>query len=215
MFTGLIESIGQVRSVSLGGASGSGSLVVDLGESAEGCRLGDSIAINGACLTITKLAAAVATFGLSAETLAKSTLAALKPQVKVNVERAMKATDRFGGHFVQGHVDGTARVRGVKTAGEFADIEFDAEPELLSQMVPKGSVAINGVSLTIADLGPESFRVAAIPETLARTTLGQVRIGDRVNIEIDIIVKVVRRQLEAILPQGNGLTIEGLRQMGF
>ena len=215
MFTGLIENIGVVRSISLGGASGSGALVVDLGESASGCRLGDSVAINGACLTVTKLAGAVATFGLSAETLAKSTLAVLKPQAKVNIERAMMATDRFGGHFVQGHVDGVGRVRAVKMAGEFADIEFVAEADLLGQMVPKGSVAIDGVSLTIAELGVESFRVAAIPETLNRTTLGQARIGDRVNIEIDIIVKVVRRQLEAILPQGKGLTLEGLHQMGF
>ncbi|MBN1359437.1 MAG: riboflavin synthase [Sedimentisphaerales bacterium] len=215
MFTGLIESVGQVRSVSLGGASGGGSLVVDLGALADGCKLGDSIAVSGACLTVSKLDGTLATFGLSAETLAKSTLSVLKPQARVNLERAMKATDRFGGHFVQGHVDGTGRVRAIKKAGEFADIEFGVESELLEQMVPKGSVAIDGVSLTIAALGAESFRVAAIPETLARTTLGRVRIGDRVNIEIDIIVKVVRRQLEAILPQGQSLTVESLRQMGF
>lgn len=215
MFTGLIESVGVVRSISPGGASGGGSLVVDLGGPAGDCRLGDSVAISGACLTVARLDGTLATFALSGETRAKSTLAALKPQSKVNVERAMKATGRFGGHFVQGHVDGIGRVRAIKQAGEFADIEFSADAELLTQMVAKGSVAVDGVSLTIAALGPESFRVAAIPETLARTTLGSARIGDRVNIEIDVIVKVVRRQLEAILPQGNRLTIEGLRQMGY
>jgi riboflavin synthase len=215
MFTGLIESVGQVRSISVGGASGAGSLVVDLGELADDCKPGDSVAVGGACLTVTRLGGTLATFGLSAETLGKSTLAALKPLSKVNLERAMKATDRFGGHFVQGHVDGVGTVRAVKKAGEFADIEFSAEPDLLGQMVPKGSVAIDGVSLTIAGLGPESFRVAAIPETLSRTTLGAARIGDKVNVEIDIIVKVVRRQLEAILPQGKALTVESLRQMGF
>ena len=99
--------------------------------------------------------------------------------------------------------------------GEFADIEFGASAELLGQMVPKGSVAIDGVSLTIAEVGNAGFRVAAIPETLGRTTLGSVRIGDKVNVEIDIIVKVVRRQLENILPKDELLTVERLRQMGF
>ena len=127
----------------------------------------------------------------------------------------MKATDRFGGHIVQGHVDGIGSVQAVKRLGEFADIEFAAGPELLEQMVPKGSVAVDGVSLTVAGLGPQSFRVAAIPETLARTTLGSARTGTRVNIEIDILVKIVRRQLEAILPQQQPLTVDRLRQMGF
>jgi len=215
MFTGLIESVCEVRSIAPGAASGGGSLAVDLGDLAGDCRTGDSIAINGACLTVTRLSGAVATFALSGETLAKSTLAALKTRSKVNVERAMKATDRFGGHIVQGHVDGTGRILVIKKAGQFADIEFGAEPQLLEQMVVKGSAAIDGVSLTVAELGPGSFRVAAIPETLSRTTLGAARIGDRVNIEIDIIVKVVRRQLESILPQEGPLTVESLRQMGF
>ncbi len=211
MFTGLIESVCSVRSVSAGG----GALVVDLGELVDGCRLGDSIAINGACLTVTNLAGSIATFGLSAETLAKSTLAQLKPMDKVNVERAMKATDRFGGHIVQGHVDGVGTVKAVKQLGEFADWEFAVGADLLEQMVSKGSVAIDGVSLTIASLEPEGFRVAAIPETLARTTLGAARIGQRVNVEIDIIVKVVRRQLETLTQDGQSLTIERLRELGF
>ena len=215
MFTGLIEAVCDVKSVVPSGAAGGGSLVVDLGRLADDCRVGDSIAINGACLSVTRLDGTVATFGLSPETLEKSTLALLKPPVKVNVERAMKATDRFGGHMVQGHVDGTGAVRAIKRLGDFADIEFGIEQELLDQMVPKGSVAIDGVSLTIAEIGPESFRVATIPETLNRTTLGSTRIGARVNVEIDIVVKVVRRQLEVILPQQRPLTAERLRQMGF
>jgi riboflavin synthase len=214
MFTGLIEAVCEVRSVSPGGGWGS-ALVVDLGALAEGCRLGDSIAVSGACLTVTRLEGAVATFGLSPETLEKSTLATLRPPAKVNVERAMKATDRFGGHIVQGHVDGTGVIRAVTKLGDFADIEFGAEAGLLEQMVPKGSVAIDGVSLTIAGLGPESFRVAAIPETLDRTTLGTARVGRRVNVEIDVIVKVVRRQLETLLPSGQPLTAERLKEMGY
>jgi riboflavin synthase len=215
MFAGLIEGVGEVKTSAPSGGSGGGALVVDLGELAEDCRLGDSIAINGACLTVTRLDSTLATFGLSAETLATSTLARLRPRAKVNVERAMKATDRFGGHIVQGHVDGVGTIRAVNRQGEFADMEFGVGAELLDQMVAKGSVAIDGVSLTIAKLGPESFRVAAIPETLDRTTLGGARIGQQVNIEIDIIVKVVRRQLERIMPGGSGLTVERLKQMGF
>jgi riboflavin synthase len=215
MFTGLIESVCEVKSVSATGASGGGFVTVDLGPLAEGCRLGDSIAISGVCLTVVRLDGTMATFGLSPETMEKSTLATLRTPAKVNVERAMKATDRFGGHIVQGHVDGIGSVKAVKALGEFADIEFAAGPELLEQMVPKGSVAVDGVSLTVAGLGPQSFRVAAIPETLARTTLGSARTGVRVNIEIDILVKIVRRQLEAILPQQQPLTVDRLRQMGY
>jgi len=216
MFTGLIEGVCEVKSVSAAGAAGGGSMTVDLGVLAEGCRPGDSIAVSGVCLTVVRLDGAMATFGLSPETIGKSTLASLGPRAKVNIERAMKPTDRFGGHIVQGHVDGIGAVKAVKALGEFADIEFAAGPELLEQMVPKGSVAVDGVSLTIAGIGPQSFWVAAIPETLARTTLGSARTGQRVNIEIDILVKIVRRQLEVIMPgQQEPLTVERLRQMGF
>ena len=215
MFTGLIEGVCEVRAVSASGGSGGGGLVVDLGSLAEDCKLGDSIAINGACLTVTRLEGAVATFGLSQETLAKSTLGRLRPSSKVNVERAMKATDRFGGHIVQGHVDGVGTIRAVKQLGDFADWEFGVDGELLGQMVSKGSVAVEGISLTIAELGPESFRVATIPETLSRTKLGTAHIGDRVNIEVDILVKTVRRQLEALLESGQPLTVERLKAMGY
>jgi riboflavin synthase len=190
-------------------------LLVDLGDLARDCRLGDSIAVSGACLTVTRLQGSMATFGLSPETLEKSSLAALRPASKVNIERAMKATDRFGGHIVQGHVDGVGTIRSVKTLGEFAELEFVVEKELLDQMVLKGSVAIDGVSLTIAGIGAGSFRVAAIPETLNRSTLGDAYIGGRVNIEVDILVKIVRRQLEVLLPSQQPLTVDRLRQMGF
>jgi riboflavin synthase len=214
MFTGLIEAICDVKSVSPGAASG-GSLVVELGEMAQDCKTGDSIAVSGVCLTVTRLQGTTATFGLSQETLDSSTLGMLRPAAKVNIERAMKPTDRLGGHIVQGHVDGIGTIKVVKRLGEFADIEFAAEPELLGQMVIKGSVAVDGVSLTIAEISPEGFRVAAIPETLNRTTLGNAYMGARVNIEVDILVKIVRRQLEAILPQKQTLTVERLKQMGF
>jgi riboflavin synthase len=214
MFTGLIEAICTVKSVSAGIASG-GSLVVNLGDLAQDCQMGDSLAVGGVCLTITRLQGPAATFGLSPETLERSTLGLLRPAAKVNIERAMRPTDRLGGHIVQGHIDGIGTVKAVKQLGEFADIEFAVGPELLEQMVVKGSVAVDGVSLTVAGIGPEGFRVAAIPETRNRTTLGNAYMGERVNVETDILVKIVRRQLEAIGPQTQSLTVERLKQMGF
>jgi riboflavin synthase len=213
MFTGLIEAICVVKSARPN--AGGVSLTVDLGNLAEQCKIGDSIAINGACLTIAELTGSLATFELSTETLARSTLGKLKPSSKVNVEQAMKPTDRFGGHFVQGHVDGTATIKAIKRQGQFADIEFAAEPELLRQMVVKGSVAVDGISLTIAGLNRSSFSVTLIPQTLKRTTVGTAKVGDTVNIETDIIVKTVKSYLDKILPQKQTLTVEKLRELGF
>jgi riboflavin synthase len=213
MFTGLIEAICVVKSARPN--AGGLSLTVDLGNLAEQCKIGDSIAINGVCLTVAELTGSLATFELSTETLARSTLGKLKPSSKVNVERAMKPTDRFGGHFVQGHVDGTATIKAIKRQGQFADIEFAAPPELLRQMVVKGSVAVDGISLTIAGLNRSSFSVALIPQTLKKTTLGTAKVGDAVNIETDIIVKTVKSYLDKILPQKQTLTVEKLRELGF
>ncbi|MHC4328496.1 MAG: riboflavin synthase [Planctomycetota bacterium] len=158
---------------------------------------------------------ALVSFDVSAETLAKSTLGKLQAGSQVNIERALKAADRFGGHFVQGHVDGTATIAAITRRGEFADIRFAAEAELLDAMVAKGSVAVDGISLTIVNIDQNSFTIAIIPETLRRTTLGKARIGDCVNIETDIIVKTIKRQLENILPKKEPLTAEKLKQLGF
>jgi riboflavin synthase len=213
MFTGLVEAICLVKSIRQ--ASGGAVLTVDLGELGRDSKIGNSISINGVCLTISELSANTVTFQLGPETLKKSALGRLKPGSSVNVERAMKATDRFGGHFVQGHIDGTATIKAIKQTGNFADIEFSAEPELLDQMVVKGSVAVDGISLTIAGMNDRSFSVALIPETLKRTTLGTAKVGDVVNIETDIIVKTVKRQIDKIMPQKQPLTIERLKQLGF
>ena len=190
-------------------------LSIDLGELADDGRIGDSIAINGVCLTIARLEGGIATFELSGETLAKSTLGKLKPSSQINIERAIRAADRFGGHFVQGHIDGTATIKAIDKRGRFADMKFAAEPELLDQMVVKGSVAVDGISLTIASMDQNSFSVALIPETLKKTTLSKVKIGDEVNIETDIIVKTIKKQLEKILPQKQSLTTEKLKELGF
>jgi len=213
MFTGLIEAVCTVKSVRRG--ENTMLLSMDLGELADDGRIGDSIAINGVCLTIARLEGGLATFELSGETLAKSTLGKLKPSSQVNVERAIRAADRFGGHFVQGHIDGTATIKAIDKHGRFADMKFAAEPELLDQMVVKGSVAVDGISLTIASMDQNSFSVALIPETLKKTTLSKVKIGDEVNIETDIIVKTIKKQLEKILPQKQSLTTEKLKELGF
>jgi len=213
MFTGLIQAIGMVKSVRQ--SPGAILLTVDLSELARDAKIGDSIAIDGVCLTVSQISGSCAGFEVSSETLAKSTIGGLKPQSKVNAESALKPTDRFGGHFVQGHIDGTATIKAVQRHGEFADMKFVAGPELLSQMVVKGSVAVDGVSLTIAAMDKTAFTVAVIPQTLGATTLGTAKPGDSVNIETDIIVKTVMKQLENILPQTGKLSVERLKELGF
>jgi riboflavin synthase len=178
-------------------------------------KVGDSIAINGVCLTVAKLERGLATFEVSGETLTRSTLGRLQPALGVNVELAVKADGRFGGHIVQGHIDGVGTIRAIEKLGEFANVKFAADEELLQQMVVKGSVAVDGISLTIANMGDSSFSVAIIPETLKKTTLGRAKVGDLVNIETDIIAKVIKKQLDKMLPAGRKLTVERLKELGF
>ena len=213
MFTGLIEQLCTVKSSRRSGDSM--ELSIDLGGLAGECKIGDSIAISGVCLTVSKLQGNLATFDVSSETLAKSNLDKLNIGSKVNVELSMKIGDRFGGHIVQGHIDGVAKIKAIDKRGEFADIRFEVESELLNQMVVKGSVAVDGISLTIAGIEAKCFRAAIIPETLKRTTLGDAGIGDTVNIETDIIGKIIKKQLENILPRGQALTVEKLKELGF
>ena len=213
MFTGLIEAVCTVKSVR--STDGAMHMTVDLGKLAGESKIGDSIAINGVCLTVSKLRGSLADFDVSGETLAKSTLGRLKPASEVNTELAMKAGDRFGGHIVQGHIDGTAMIKAIDKRGRFADMKFAAKSELLDQMVVKGSVAVDGISLTVADMDQTSFSAAIIPETLEKTTLGTAKIGDVVNIETDIITKTIKKQLDKILPQEQRLTAERLKELGF
>jgi riboflavin synthase len=220
MFTGLIEAVCTIRSVTT--RAGGMLLTLDLGGIADDCKIGDSIAVNGVCLTIAGINPAInggakhiAEFEISSETLAKTTLGRLKPGSQVNIERAIKAADRFGGHFVLGHIDGTAAIKTIDRRGEFADIMLTANAELLRAMIPKGSVAVDGISLTIAKLDKDGFSVAIIPQTFRQTTLGSVKPGDLVNIETDMIIKAVKKYLEQLLPGKENLTIERLRQLGF
>jgi riboflavin synthase len=213
MFTGIIETIGTIRQVLP--KSEQMQIGVDIGKIAEGTSLGDSIAVNGVCLTVCRLERTVATFDVSTETVRKSSLTALKTGSKVNLERAMSAQGRFGGHIVQGHVDGTATIAAIRKQSNFAEFRFEASAALLTQMVLKGSVAVDGISVTIAKLDETGFEVAVIPTTLAETTWQFSKPDDIVNIETDILVKIIQRQLHTMLPDAKGLTLDKLKEYGF
>lgn len=213
MFTGLIEAVCTVRSA--GKSGDSMRLSVDLGDISAECEPGDSIAVSGTCLTVTAINGTTADFDISGETFAKSTAGNLRAGDSVNIERAMRADGRFGGHFVQGHVDGTAVLEKSEQKGQFRDMRFKADAGLLGLMVLKGSVAVNGISLTISQLDDRGFSIAVIPETFSRTTLGKSKVGDEVNIEIDLIVKTIRKQLDNMLGSQGNLTVDKLREMGF
>jgi riboflavin synthase len=213
MFTGLIEGLCKVKSA---GRSGGGSMQVsiDLGGLSDGCKAGDSIAVSGVCLTIACLQGNIAAFDISGETLAKSTIESWRAGTLVNIERPLAADGRLGGHFVLGHVDGVAKVKKIEKKGDFVDMTFEADKEIIDNMIEKGSVAVDGVSLTISKLNKDGFTAALIPETLNRTTLGKAKTGDKINIETDLIVKTIKGHLEQLMPK-QGLTIEKLRELGY
>jgi riboflavin synthase len=213
MFTGIIQQVCSVKTLVKSGASA--ALTIDLASLADQTKIGDSVAINGACLTVSKQTGSVVTFDLSGETLAKTTLGKLTPASKVNVELAMKADARFGGHFVLGHIDGIAAIKNIEKQNNFATFTFAAPKNLLALMLPKGSVAVDGISLTIAELKPDSFTVAVIPQTLLKTNLGLAKINAQVNLESDIIMRAVIRQLENMGLVKEKLTVDKLQQLGF
>jgi riboflavin synthase len=213
MFTGIIETVGIIKKIQPIGNQM--RLAIDLNHIADGTQLGDSIAVNGVCLTVCQLNSTVAEFDVSAETIQKTTLTTLKSGSSVNVERAMSAQGRFGGHIVQGHVDGLGKITAIRKQAEFAEFRFEAPKELMAQIVLKGSVAIDGISLTVSKVDKTGFEVALIPTTLRETTWHQAKVGDAVNIETDILVKITQQQLKAMLPNSKGLTIEQLREHGF
>ena len=197
MFTGIIETLGTVVDVDDGGTS---SRLTVRGDITDGTRVGDSIAVNGVCLTATSVSDDSFTADVMAETLRRSTLGGLAPGEPVNLERAATATTRLGGHLVQGHVDGVARLTGRQPAGEFDEITLALPSDLLQYVVEKGSIAVDGVSLTVMAVDGDRITIGLIPETLQRTTLGRRGVGDPVNIEVDVIAKYVERLLEARLP---------------
>ena len=215
MFTGLIETVQPLRS-NVGSASGR-RLTLPLGPLAVDARRGDSIAVNGVCLTISRLSGDMAEFDVMAETARVSTLAKLPSATLVNLERAMAVDGRFGGHLVQGHVDGIGTVERTEHSGETHVLWIAAETELMDLMIPKGSVAIDGVSLTLVEVEKNRFSVCLIPTTLNDTNLRHRRIGDRVNLEADLVSKWIKKRLDEVLPQRrpSRVTMKQLRDQGF
>lgn len=214
MFTGIVEYLGTVKACQPKG--GGLNLSVDIGDLSNQVKLGDSVAVNGLCLTATNIQGGVVDFDVSGESINKTTIGQVKTGDKVNIELAMQPSGRFGGHIMQGHVDGTAAVRSIDKKGDYWDITFAADKDLLDDMVVKGSVAVSGISLTVARMDEQSFTVAIIPTTISETILKNIKVGDKVNIETDVICKVVKKQLKQILPDtAGGLTIDKLKDMGF
>ena len=195
MFTGIVEETGIVERVQKG--SSSAVLTVQAIKVLEGTEVGDSICVNGVCLTVTSLADGRFTADVMHETLNRSSLAQLRCGSRVNLERAMRADGRFGGHIVSGHVDGVGRITEIHQDDMAIWYTVQAEPRLLRYIVEKGSVAIDGISLTVATVNADRFQVSVIPHTVRMTTLGERRSGDLVNIENDVIGKYVERLLPA------------------
>jgi riboflavin synthase len=189
MFTGLVREVGTVASMV------DGRLTIDAPETARGVQLGDSIAIDGVCLTVVAHDDASLSFDAVPETLARTALGTLDHGSRVNLEPALRVGDALGGHYVQGHVDGVGPVRSVEPEGEGRRVGFEAPAELLRYIVEKGSIAVQGTSLTVAAVDGTGFEVALIPHTLQATTLGTLEPDQRVNLEADVLAKYVEKLL--------------------
>ena len=198
MFTGLVEALGAVREVIAVGAGR--DLVIEAPTLAAELALGESVAVNGCCLTVVAQDAATCRFQAGPETLRRTNLGDLHPGDRVNLERSLRVGDRLGGHIVQGHIDGVGRVERLLSDGDWVLFWFACPPELSAQMVSKGSVAVDGVSLTVVDVEDGRFSIALIPHTLAHTTLGHRKPGDPVNLETDLLAKYVQKCLSARKP---------------
>jgi riboflavin synthase len=191
VFTGLVRAVGTI--VSVEGGSDGVRVQVDSPATAAAAAIGDSIAVSGVCLTVVAVDDGRLSFDAVPETLARTSLGRLDTGSRVNLEPALRAGEPLGGHYVQGHVDGVGRVRSVDPEGDGKRIWIDAPAELLRYVVGKGSIAVEGTSLTVADLDDAGFAVALIPHTLAETTLGTLAPGDPVNLEADVLAKYVER----------------------
>ncbi len=193
MFTGIVHEVGQV--VAVDGDAAGVRLEIAAPETARALAVGDSVSVGGCCLTVVTVADGRIAFEAVPETLARTSLGHLAPGARVNIEPALRAGDPLGGHYVQGHVDGLGRVRSVEPDGDGRRLWVDAPPEITRYVVEKGSITVEGTSLTVAALDDGGFAVALIPHTLAETTLGDLAPGDAVNLETDVLAKYVERLL--------------------
>ena len=216
MFTGIIEELGTIRGVSL--TKDGGELQIAATTVLGGTKLGDSIAVNGTCLTVTKLEKDGFTAFVMAESLRRTNLCSLKRGSVVHLERAMAADGRFGGHMVTGHIDGQGTFLSQKPEGQAVVLTIGADPEILSGIVEKGSIAIDGTSLTVMDVGKDSFRVGIIPHTGGHTALLDRPKGYACNLETDVIGKYIQKFLAKnteSTPKKSTLTMDFLRENGF
>jgi riboflavin synthase len=215
MFTGIIEEVGRVDTLSRRGTSA--VLEVLATRVLENMQLGDSLAVNGVCLTVRRQSSGRFQVELSQETLNRSSLGNLQGGSLVNLERPLLPTSRLGGHFVQGHVDAVGKVLAIRTDGDFAVWKVFLPDSIERYVVEKGSIAVDGISLTVASLTREAFEVALIPHTLENTNLRALQIGDEVNLECDVLAKYVESMLKQrkIRPPKSRLTEDYLKERGF
>ena len=216
MFTGIVEEIGTLKAIQKGAHSA--ALTIRADKILADIHIGDSIAVNGICLTATAFTPGSFTADVMHETLNRTALSALKPGSHVNLERAMAANGRFGGHIVAGHVDGVGRITHIQRDDTAIWYTIQAGESILRYVVEKGSITIDGISLTVARVGTDSFAISAIPHTVAVTVLSERRVGDSVNLETDIIGKYVEKLLQPRQPEhsaSGGITRDFLTKYGF
>lgn len=216
IFTGLIIEVGRVRGVDR--RADGAYLVIEARQVLEGTRIGDSISINGVDLTVVEMGSGFFSADASLETLKRSTLGGFRAGSRVNLERALAVGERLGGHMVQGHVDGTGELLSVNPEGNAYRMRFWFPRELGRYIAMKGSITVDGISLTVAGLGADWFEVAIIPHTWRETILSELKNGDAVNLEVDVLAKYVERLMTAdkdAADSGSKLTIEYLQEQGY
>ena len=208
MFTGIIEEKGHISTIS------DKKIVIKCAKVLEGSKIGDSICVNGVCLTISEQNTNSFTADTSVETLRITTFGKLKSGSVVNLERAMPMNGRFGGHVVTGHTDSVAKIIGIKRHDEFCDLEIELTKEQAKYVVKKGSITIDGISLTVAEIQGQKITIAVIPHTLENTNLIDLKIGDFVNIEVDILAKYIEKFLST-RDNSSGMSLDFLQRNGF
>jgi riboflavin synthase len=219
MFAGIVETLGEVTHVGPARAAHGGTAVrieIRLGALLDGLPLGASMAVNGVCLTLAESRDGIGGFDVVPETLRRTTLGALRPGDPVNVERSLRVGDRIDGHFVQGHVDAVGVVNRIANSGGDYKLWIATDAGALAHIIPKGSIALDGTSMTVVDVTADAFSVVVVPTTWQRTTLGRRRPGDRVNIETDILVRTILGRFPlGEAAAARGVTWETLRANGF
>lgn len=217
MFTGIVEELGKIRSLSVSGSSGTVSIIAK--KVLENTKIGDSIAVNGICLTVVSMSSDGFTADVMAETIRRSSLGQCRSGDYVNLERAMAADGRFGGHIVAGHIDGTGIIESLEKEENAVWVTIKTEPNILKYIIEKGSIAIDGISLTVAYVDDSCFKVSVIPHTGEETTLLKRKPGEAVNLENDMIGKYVEKLLKFPASEkeetGSSLTMDMLRDYGF